>query len=86
MTDLDIKRKLEEKLPPVAVEGPLPEPGTPALLDGAEVGAIRSGREGRALALLRIEAIRSGREIACGAASLHPAVPPWMVLPQADAA
>ena len=25
MTDLDIKRKLEEKLPPVAVEGPIVE-------------------------------------------------------------
>lgn len=77
---------VKRRLVPVAVEGPLPEPGTPVLLDGAEVGAIRSGRDGRALALLRIEAIRTGREIACGAASLRPAVPPWMVLPQADAA
>jgi len=77
---------VKRRLVPVAVEGPRPEPGTPALLDGAEVGAIRSGRGQRAMALLRLEAIRAGRAIACGEATLRPDVPGWMVLPQADAA
>lgn len=77
---------VKRRLVPVAVDGPLPEPGTPALLGGVEVGAIRSGRGDRALALLRIEAIRSGRPIACGAAALRAETPAWMVLPQADAA
>jgi folate-binding protein YgfZ len=77
---------VKRRLVPVVVEGPLPAAGTPALLDGAEAGAIRSGREGRALALLRIEAIRSARALACGAATLRPTIPAWMVLPRADAA
>lgn len=77
---------VKRRLVPVAVDGPLPEPGTPALLDGAEVGAIRSGRGDRALALLRIEAIRAGRPLACGDATLRPDPPSWMVLPRADAA
>ncbi len=77
---------VKRRLVPVAVEGPLPAPGTPALIDGAEAGTIRSGREGRALAILRIEAIRSGGPLACGEATLRPEIPAWMVLPQADAA
>ncbi|GIX09108.1 folate-binding protein YgfZ [Elioraea sp.] len=77
---------VKRRLVPVAVDGVLPEPGTPVLLDDAEVGTIRSGRGERAMALLRIEAIRAGRPLACGAAVLHPDPPPWMVLPQADAA
>jgi folate-binding protein YgfZ len=77
---------VKRRLVPVAVEGPLPEPGTPVLRDGAELGTIRSGREGRALAVLRLEAIRSGDPLACGSATLRPEIPRWMVLPQADAA
>ncbi|WP_439579062.1 CAF17-like 4Fe-4S cluster assembly/insertion protein YgfZ [Elioraea sp.] len=75
---------VKRRLVPVAVDGPLPEPGTPVLRDGAELGTIRSGREARALAVLRLEAIRSGDPLACGAATLRPEVPGWMVLPQAD--
>ena len=77
---------VKRRLVPVAVDGPLPEPGTPVLRAGAEVGAIRSGRETRALALLRLEAIRPAGELVCGAAMLRPEIPAWMVLPRADAA
>lgn len=46
---------IKKKLFPVTLDGPLPEPGTPVTLDGREVGEIRSGRDGQALALLRLE-------------------------------
>jgi folate-binding protein YgfZ len=77
---------VKRRLVPVAVDGPLPEPGTPVTRDGAELGTIRSGRAGRALAILRLEAIRAGDPLACGAATLRPEIPAWMVLPRADAA
>jgi len=77
---------VKRRLVPVTVEGPLPASGTPALLDGAEVGTIRSGRDHLALAILRLEAIRSGRVLRCGEAMLRPEIPAWMVLPRADAA
>ena len=49
--------KLRKRLLAVAIEGPLPAPGTPILAAGREVGVIRSGRDERALALLRLDAV-----------------------------
>jgi hypothetical protein len=74
---------------PVAVEGPLPERGTPIAVEGrdggAPVGEMRSGRDGRGLALLRLEVVREAAEgratLLCGPARLRPDVPGWMVLP-----
>jgi len=61
---------------PVAIDGPVPAPGTPVLRDGAEVGSMRSGRDQAGLAVLRLEAM-SG-VLQCGAATLVPRVPAWM--------
>jgi hypothetical protein len=71
---------LKKRLFPVAVTGDLPAPGTPVLADGREVGALRSGRDGIALALLRIEAAEAGGVLTCGAAVLRPLIPAWMRL------
>lgn len=76
---------LKRRLVPVAVEGPLPPRGTPVTSGGAEVGQMRSGRGGRGLALLRLEAL-DGRPLACGEARLTAEVPGWMVLPSRSAA
>lgn len=70
---------LKRRLAPVRVEGPLPEPGTPVLHDGREVGVMRSGRGDRGLAVLRLEAI-GDVALACGDALLHPEPPGWMQL------
>ncbi len=70
---------LKRRLVPVRVEGPLPEPGTPVLRDGKEVGAMRSGRGSRGLAVLRLEAI-GDTALACGDALLLPEPPTWMQL------
>ncbi|MCR0982941.1 CAF17-like 4Fe-4S cluster assembly/insertion protein YgfZ [Roseomonas populi] len=71
---------LKRRLMPVVVEGPLLPRDTPVMMDGATVGDMRSGREGRGLALLRLEAARADA-LACGEAVLRPAVPEWMRLP-----
>ncbi len=73
---------IKRRLVPVAVVGELPPPGTPVLQNGVEVGALRSGRAGTALATLRLNALRS--PLTCGGAILTPAIPYWMHLPAAD--
>ncbi len=72
---------IKKRLVPVIVAGPLPAAGTPVLAAGAEVGEVRSGRDGQALALLRLEAlarVRTGEvELTAGAARLVPTKPDW---------
>jgi hypothetical protein len=70
---------VKRRLVPVAVEGPLPPPGSRITRAGAEVGEMRSGREGLGLAQLRLEALTG--PLACGESVLHPRPPAWMVLP-----
>lgn len=77
---------LKRRLFPVSVQGPLPAPGTPVTREGAEVGEMRSGRDGLGLALLRIEAGEAGGPLACGGAVLTPRIPGWMALPARETA
>jgi folate-binding protein YgfZ len=73
---------VKRRLVPVRVAGSLPARGTPVLDPaGVEVGEIRSGRDGRALAQLRLEALERGVPLAAGGASLTPEIPAWMRLP-----
>lgn len=68
---------VKRRLVAVSVDGLLPPPGTPVLHGEVDVGTIRSGREGRALASLRLDAIRAG-QLTCGGATLTPAPSPWL--------
>lgn len=72
---------IKKRLMPVKVEGPLPEPGTLVKLGDHEVGEMRSGRDGRALALLRLEALdeaaKTGTPLLAGGARLTPIKPSW---------
>lgn len=71
---------IRKRLFPVRVEGEMPAPGT-AILDGVdEVGEVRSGVDGRALAMLRLDAIGPGHTLTAGAARLVPEKPSWMRL------
>jgi folate-binding protein YgfZ len=67
---------IKRRLVPVEVQGALPPPGTPVLRGEAEVGTLRSGRGGRALATLRLEALEG--DLACGGAVLVPRLPGWI--------
>lgn len=72
---------IRKRLFPVAVNGPLPDPGTPIMLGTEEAGEIRSGRDGLALALLRLDAVAqaasTGTALTAGLATLSPAKPDW---------
>jgi folate-binding protein YgfZ len=73
---------VKKRLMPVAITGPLPAPGTAILLDGAEIGEMRSGVADRGLALLRLDAVaqatRSDKPLLAGDARLNPMRPDWM--------
>jgi len=72
---------VRKRLLPVDVDGPLPPPDTPVMLEGKEAGIMRSGFDGKALALLRLEEIeqaaRSGKALTAGDARLTPSKPGW---------
>jgi hypothetical protein len=75
-----IKRRLVR----VAVEGALPAPGTPVVrADGVEVGTLRSGQGGVALATLRLDSM--GASLSCGGARVVPRPAAWMRLPEGAA-
>ena len=71
---------VKKRLLPVEIEGPMPAPGTAIMLGGEEAGEIHSGRDGHALALLRLEAVeaaKSGAPLTAGRAEVTPAKPVW---------
>lgn len=72
-----VKRRLMR----VDVEGPLPPPDTPILLGDKTAGVIRSGADGMAVAMLRLEALEraeaSGETLTAGEARVVPVRPAW---------
>jgi len=76
---------VKRRLFPVKIKGPLPEPGAPVALRGAEAGTIKSGAGGQAIALLRLKAIidsrASGSPLTSGDATVIPIEPDWMGAP-----
>lgn len=71
---------IKKRLLPVEIDGALPAPGTPVMLGSEEAGEIQSGLDGRALALLRLdafEAAEKGSPLIAGAARVKPAKPTW---------
>lgn len=71
---------VKRRLFPARIDGPLPEPGTPVLAEGREVGEMRSARDGFGLALLRLDAAAAQGPLAAGAATIIPFRPAWMRL------
>ncbi len=72
---------VKKRLLPVRIEGPLPAPETPVMLGDKEAGVVRSGRDGIAMALLRLERVAaardSGEALSAGEAKLLPLTPEW---------
>jgi tRNA-modifying protein YgfZ len=71
---------VKRRLVPFAVQGTLPAPGTLLQMAGKAVGEVRSGANGYALALLRIdalEAIIAAGGIALGETRLALRLPDW---------
>jgi tRNA-modifying protein YgfZ len=78
-----------KKFCPVTFEGETPAPMTPVLAGEAEVGTIRSGMNGRAIALLRLdrafEAVNAGKIPTAGGKEIRLDPPSWLILPSHDA-
>ncbi len=72
---------VKKRLLPVTIEGDLPPPGTPILLDGKEIGEIRSGVDGLALAFCRVDGLAAvvdaGGIVSVGNARVTPRRPSW---------
>lgn len=80
---------VKRRLMPIAIDGPLPTPGTEITLDGREAGEVRTvvangdGQEGggSGLAMIRLnrldEALRSGAPLTAGEATVIPHKPDW---------
>jgi hypothetical protein len=64
---------VKKQLLPVTVSGPLPDAGTAVMAGADEVGEIRSGRDGTALALLRLDAVEKA-PLRAGEATVTPAI------------
>src|SRR5262249_47766094 len=71
---------IRKRLLPVKVEGTLPPAGTSVVDGGQEVGEMRSGSGGRALALLRLDAVKAGHALQAGDAKIVPQIPAWVRL------
>src|SRR5665213_1050515 len=61
---------IKKRLLPVTVDGPLPAPGTKVMAGEQEMGERRSGRDGAALAVLKLDALES--KLTAGAAPSRP--------------
>jgi folate-binding protein YgfZ len=73
---------IRKRLFPVRIEGALPAPGTSIYKDGQEVGELRSGSGSRALAMLRLDAVKAGQKLTAGEVGVLPEIPAWMRLPE----
>ena len=69
---------VKKRLVPIAIDGPLPEPGTPIMAGDKSVGEVRSGRDGQALALIRLETLEdTSAGLIAGDAKVTPRKPDW---------
>src|SRR5690606_17414251 len=77
-----------KKFCPVVFEGEAITYGTPLLAGEAEIGSIRIGIAGRAIALLRLdralEAAAAGKSLTAEGREVRLDPPPWLILPQRE--
>jgi hypothetical protein len=73
-----------KKFCPVAFDGAAPAFGTQLQANGAEIGSVRSGAEGRAIALLRLDRALAGQSLAADGRALRLDPPPWLLLPSTE--
>ena len=71
--------KIRRRFVPVTVNGPLPDPDSPILnRQGQEIGVLRAGLDGRAMAYVKLEKLEFGETCVCGEAEVTPWKPDWM--------
>jgi tRNA-modifying protein YgfZ len=76
-----------KKFCPIVFEGEAPAYGTPVLAGAAELGTVRTGTDGRALALLRLDRARAAEApLTAGGKEIKLNPPEWLLLPPAAGA
>jgi folate-binding protein YgfZ len=77
-----------KKFCPVVFEGEAIAYGAPVLAGEAEIGSVRTGVAGRAMALLRldraIDAVAAGMPLTANGREIRLDPPPWLILPQRE--
>jgi folate-binding protein YgfZ len=77
-----------KKFCPVAFAGQAMPFGTPVLAGEAEIGSVRTGVPGRAIALLRLDraldAAAAGKPLSADGRKIRLDPPPWLILPQRE--
>ena len=72
------------KICPIVFEGAAPEFGVIVNAGAAEIGDVRSGLDGRALAMVRLDrAAEAAAPLTAGGKTLRLDPPPWLILPEA---
>ena len=71
-----------KKFCPVVFEGPAPAYGSVIEAGAAEIGQIRTGAEGRAMALIRLDRARAAETLTAEGREIRLDPPPWLILPQ----
>lgn len=76
-----------KKFCPVAFEGAAPAFGAVIAAGGAEIGSVRTGTDGRAIALLRLDraqdAMNKGVALTADGKTVHLTAPSWLFMPSA---
>lgn len=72
---------IKKRLMPVTIDGATPPPGEALMLDGKDAGEMKSAAGGQGLALIRLDAWKSGGRLTAGDARITPVKPEWMQLP-----
>ncbi|MSP01258.1 MAG: folate-binding protein [Acetobacteraceae bacterium] len=71
---------LKRRLVPVRIDGGTPAPGASILLEGRDVGTMRSAQGAWGMAVVRLEVM--GRVLTSDGAAVTPVVPGWMRMPE----
>ncbi len=71
-----------KKFCPLNFEGASPSYGTPVLAGEAEVGSVRSGMDGRAIALVRLDRATAAGSLTAGGHPVRLDPPGWLILPR----
>jgi tRNA-modifying protein YgfZ len=79
-----------KKFCPITFEGEAPAPMTPVLAGETDLGTVRSGMNGRAIALIRLDraldALDAGKILTAGGKQVGLDPPAWLILPTRDRA
>ncbi|HRP11514.1 MAG TPA: folate-binding protein [Terricaulis sp.] len=73
-----------KKFCPVVFDGPAPAYGAVIKAGEAEIGQVRTGAEGRAMALIRLDRALAAERLTAEGRDLRLDPPPWLILPQRE--